>query len=35
MDIPAVIGDGNAAMLLKTGDRVCVGGGRGVVEKLG
>ena len=32
MGIPAVVGCGNATMLLKTGDRVRVDGGRGVVE---
>ncbi len=34
MGIPAVIGCGNATMLLKTGDRVRVDGGRGMVEIL-
>ena len=34
MGIPAVVGCGNATMLLKTGDRVRVDGGRGVVEIL-
>ncbi|MBN1874298.1 MAG: hypothetical protein JXA33_08700 [Anaerolineae bacterium] len=33
--IPAVVGCGNATMLLKTGDRVRVDGGRGTVEILG
>lgn len=32
MGIPAVVGCGNATMLLKTGDRICVDGGRGIVE---
>jgi pyruvate,water dikinase len=32
MGIPAVVGCGNATMLLKTGDRVCIDGGRGIVE---
>ncbi len=32
MGIPAVVGCGNATMLLKTGDRVSVDGGRGIVE---
>ena len=32
--IPAVVGCGNATMRLKTGDRVRVDGGRGVVEIL-
>jgi pyruvate,water dikinase len=32
MGIPAVVGCGNASMLLKTGDHVRVDGGRGVVE---
>ena len=32
LGIPAVVGCGNATMLLKTGDRVRVDGGRGVVE---
>lgn len=32
--IPAVVGCGNATMLLKTGDRVRVDGGRGTVEVL-
>lgn len=32
--IPAVVGCGNATMLLKTGDRVRVDGGRGAVEIL-
>jgi pyruvate,water dikinase len=32
LGIPAVVGCGNASMLLKTGDRVRVDGGRGVVE---
>ena len=34
IDIPSVIGCGNATMLLKTGDRVRVDGGRGIVEIL-
>jgi pyruvate,water dikinase len=34
LGIPAVVGCGNATMLLKTGDRVRVDGGRGVVEVL-
>jgi len=34
LGIPAVVGCGNATMLLRTGDRVRVDGGRGVVEKL-
>lgn len=34
MGIPAVVGCGNATMLLKTGDRVRVDGARGVVEIL-
>jgi pyruvate,water dikinase len=34
LGIPAVVGCGNATMLLKTGDRVRVDGGRGVVEIL-
>jgi pyruvate,water dikinase len=34
MGIPAVVGCGNATMLLKTGDRVRVDGGRGTVEVL-
>ncbi len=34
MGIPAVVGCGNATMLLKTGDRVRVDGERGVVELL-
>ncbi len=32
--IPEVVGCGNATMLLKTGDRVCVDGGAGRVEIL-
>jgi pyruvate,water dikinase len=32
MGIPAVVGCGNATMLLKTGNRVCVDGGAGSVE---
>jgi len=32
--IPAVVGCGNATMRLRTGDRVLVDGGRGVVEIL-
>jgi len=32
LGIPAVVGCGNATMLLKTGDRVRVDGGRGIVE---
>ena len=35
MGIPAVVGCGNATSLLKTGDRVCVDGGKGIVEILG
>ena len=34
LGIPAVVGCGNATMLLKTGDRVRVDGGRGTVEIL-
>jgi len=34
MGIPAVVGCGNATMLLKTGDRVRVDGVRGTVEIL-
>jgi len=34
MGIPAVVGCGNATMLLKTGDRVRVDGGAGKVELL-
>jgi phosphohistidine swiveling domain-containing protein len=34
MGIPAVVGCGNATMLLKTGDRIRVDGGRGMVEIL-
>ncbi len=34
MGIPAVVGCGNATMLLKTGDHVRVDGGRGIVEIL-
>ena len=34
LGIPAVVGCGNATMLLKTGDRVRVDGGKGIVEKL-
>jgi rifampicin phosphotransferase len=34
LGIPAVVGCGNATQLLKTGDRVRVDGGRGVVELL-
>ena len=34
LGIPAVVGCGNATMLLKTGDLVRVDGGRGVVEIL-
>lgn len=34
MGIPAVVGCGNATMLLKTGDHIRVDGGRGVVEIL-
>ena len=34
MGIPAVVGCGNATMLLKTGDRVRVDGGEGTVEIL-
>ena len=32
LGIPAVVGCGNATMLLKTGDCVRVDGGRGIVE---
>jgi pyruvate,water dikinase len=32
LGIPAVVGCGNATMLLKTGDYVRVDGGRGIVE---
>jgi phosphohistidine swiveling domain-containing protein len=32
--IPAVVGCGNATMRLRTGDRVCVNGGQGIVEIL-
>ena len=35
MGIPAVVGCGNATMLLKTGDFVRVDGGRGIVELSG
>lgn len=34
LGIPTVVGCGNATMRLKTGDRVRVDGGRGVVEIL-
>lgn len=34
LGIPAVVGCGNATMLLKTGDRVRVDGGRGIIEIL-
>jgi phosphohistidine swiveling domain-containing protein len=34
LGIPAVVGCGNATMRLHTGDRVCVDGGRGIVEIL-
>ncbi len=34
MGIPAVVGCGNATMLLRTGDRVRVDGARGLVERL-
>jgi len=34
LGIPAVVGCGNATMLLKTGDRVRVDGGSGTVEIL-
>lgn len=34
LGIPAVVGCGNATMLLKTGDRIRVDGGQGVVEIL-
>jgi rifampicin phosphotransferase len=34
LGIPAVVGCGNATMLLKTGDRVRVDGGQGIVEIL-
>jgi pyruvate,water dikinase len=32
LGIPAVVGCGNATMRLKTGDHICVDGGRGTVE---
>ena len=34
LGIPAVVGTGNATMLLKTGDRVRVNGSAGIVERL-
>jgi len=34
LGIPAVVGCGNATMLLKTGDRVRLDGGKGIVEIL-
>ncbi|HEX7035486.1 MAG TPA: PEP/pyruvate-binding domain-containing protein [Pseudomonadales bacterium] len=34
LGIPAVVGCGNATALLRTGDRVRVDGGRGIVERL-
>jgi len=34
MGIPAVVGCGNATMLLKTGDHVCVDGSVGTVKVL-
>jgi phosphoenolpyruvate synthase/pyruvate phosphate dikinase len=34
LGIPAVVGCGNATMRLKTGDRIRVDGGRGLVEIL-
>jgi len=34
MGIPAVVGCGNATMLLKTGDHIRVDGGKGIVEKM-
>jgi phosphoenolpyruvate synthase/pyruvate phosphate dikinase len=34
LGIPAVVGCGNATMRLRTGDRVLVDGGQGVVEIL-
>ena len=34
LGIPAVVGCGNATMRLRTGDRVCVNGGQGIVEVL-
>jgi pyruvate,water dikinase len=34
LGIPAVVGCGNATMRLRTGDRVRVDGGRGIVEIL-
>jgi pyruvate,water dikinase len=34
MGIPAVVGCGNATLRLKTGDRVIVDGGNGIVEKV-
>jgi len=35
LGIPAVVGCGDATMRLKTGDKVIVDGGLGVVEKIG
>ena len=35
MGIPAVLGCGNATMLLKTGDKVRLDGSHGTVETLG
>jgi pyruvate,water dikinase len=35
LGIPAVVGCGNATMILKTGDRVRVNGGKGLVEIIG
>jgi pyruvate,water dikinase len=32
LGIPAVVGTGNATMRLKTGDKVLVDGGRGIVQ---
>ena len=34
LGVPAVVGTGNATMMLKTGDRVRVDGGAGIVERL-
>ncbi|MDD4089326.1 MAG: PEP-utilizing enzyme [Tissierellia bacterium] len=34
LGIPAVVGCGNATLRLKTGDRVLVDGGQGIVEIL-
>ena len=35
LGIPAVVGCGNATMRLRSGDRVRVDGGQGIVEVLG